>query len=113
MAKTVGSDEWGLARIYSSQSRNKPITTYEEFQIFIILLCICVSMVADAQRRVFSPAEQQQISIPTPNLFARSNAFEIDFSSLKDRDYSFPLPVGKAVLAGSQAIEIETKREMP
>lgn len=79
------------------------------FRYLLFFLCICVSAVADAQRRVFSPAEQQQISIPTPSLFARSNAFEIDFSSLKDRDYSFPLPVGKAVLAGSQAIEIETK----
>lgn len=43
MAKMVGSDEWGLARIYSSRSRNKPITTYEEFQIFIILfMYMCV-----------------------------------------------------------------------
>lgn len=44
MAKTVGSDEWGLARIYSCRSRNKPMTTYEEFQIFIILfMYMCVS----------------------------------------------------------------------
>lgn len=43
----------------------------------------------------FTAAEQQQISIETPGLFSRSNAFSVDFSVLKPSEYSFPLPVGK------------------
>ncbi|HEY9543798.1 M23 family metallopeptidase [Prevotella sp.] len=59
----------------------------------------------------FTAAEQQQISIETPGLFARSNAFHIDFSILKDKEYSFPLPVGKAKLMNNNAqLEITTKQ---
>ena len=43
----------------------------------------------------FTPAETQQISISTPGLFDKSKAFSIDFTSMGDRAYSFPLPVGK------------------
>lgn len=62
---------------------------------------------AFAQRSTqFSPAEQQQISIGTPGLFAKGNAFTIDFDQLKDEDYAFPLPVGKATLTKGQALDI-------
>lgn len=57
----------------------------------------------------FTPAEQQQVSIETPGLFSRSNAFQVDFSVLRDGEYSFPLPVGKAtVVNGNQDLEIST-----
>ncbi len=46
----------------------------------------------------FTAAEQQQISIETPGLFARSNVFNIEFGELTKDEYSFPLPVGKATL---------------
>ena len=59
----------------------------------------------------FTPAEQQQISIETPGLFIRSNAFSVDFSSLKSSEYSFPLPVGKVEqVAGESNLRIVTKK---
>lgn len=56
----------------------------------------------------FSASEQQQISISTPGLFSRSNAFSVDFSILKNSDYSFPLPVGKAEVVNQQEVKITT-----
>lgn len=58
----------------------------------------------------FSPLEQQQISIETPDLFSRSNTFQIDFSSVKPEEFSFPLPVGKTTNVTGSDIEIETKK---
>lgn len=59
----------------------------------------------------FTPAEQQQISIETPGLFSRSNAFSVDFGSLKNSEYSFPIPVGKAELSdGNANLKITTKK---
>jgi biotin carboxyl carrier protein len=63
-----------------------------------------------AQRGKFSAAEQQQISVPTPGLFADGDAFVVDFKAIADRDYSFPLPVGHATLIGNQSLEITTVR---
>lgn len=57
----------------------------------------------------FSAAEQQQISIETPGLFARSSAFNVDFSTLRESEYSFPLPVGKAALNKDNTVSITTK----
>lgn len=68
-----------------------------------------MSLTAMAQSK-FSNAEQTQISIPTPGLFDRSNTFNIDFTILKPNEYSFPLPVGKAKLMESQALEITSEK---
>ncbi|MBR4572713.1 MAG: peptidoglycan DD-metalloendopeptidase family protein [Prevotella sp.] len=57
----------------------------------------------------FSPLEQQQISIETPGLFSKANAFQIDFTNMGEYEYSFPLPVGKTVAHLNGSIEIETK----
>ena len=54
----------------------------------------------------FTPAEQQQISIATPQLFARSNAFNIDLSLVRPSEYAFPLPVGKAERRDDNRLEI-------
>jgi murein DD-endopeptidase MepM/ murein hydrolase activator NlpD len=54
--------------------------------------------------------EQQQISIEDPMIFEKSDAFTVDFSSGRDRDYSFPLPVGKAKVMSDYSVEIETTR---
>lgn len=59
-------------------------------------------------QRTFTPTEQQQISVRTPGLFDRSDAFNIDFRHLPADGYSFPLPVGKAELKNRQALEITT-----
>ncbi len=74
-------------------------------------LLLSLSTFAIAQRPAkFTAAEQQQISISTPGLFARGNSFTIDFDGLKDTDYAFPLPVGKATVAKNQALEIVTTK---
>lgn len=43
----------------------------------------------------FTALEQQSISVETPELFERSDAFTVDFGQLRGNDYSFPLPIGK------------------
>lgn len=58
----------------------------------------------------FSALEQQQISIADPQLFEKSDAFTIDFTSGRDRDYSFPLPVGKAVLGKDYWVTMTTAK---
>lgn len=58
----------------------------------------------------FTPLEQQQISIETPELFRHSNTFQVDFTQLTKEEYSFPLPVGKVLTENAGEIEIETKK---
>lgn len=51
------------------------------------------------------------VSIETPGLFERSNAFSVDFSILGETEYSFPLPVGKAELRnGDSELRITTSQ---
>ena len=47
-----------------------------------ILLALVTSAYTPA-KDTFTPAEQQQISIPTPGLFTHSNTISIDLSTLK------------------------------
>ncbi len=59
----------------------------------------------------FTAAEQQQISIATPGLFDQSPAFNVDFEIFRSKEYSFPLPVGKASLAANNSVlKIETTK---
>lgn len=59
----------------------------------------------------FTAAEQQQVSIATPGLFAQSQAFNVDFEIFRAKEYSFPLPVGKASLMnGSSVMRISTAK---
>lgn len=81
---------------------NKPIYLL----LFLLLLLGTTSTTAQTK---FTDVEQQQISVPTPGLFEKSNSFEIDFKSLAASGYSFPLPVGKARMLASQALEITTE----
>lgn len=78
--------------------------------IFLCLAMAVASLSATAQNQKFSAAEQQQISISTPGLFDKSQAFDIDFGIYKADQYSFPLPVGKAKLTGSLELEITTSK---
>ena len=62
-------------------------------------------------KNVFTAAEQQQVSIATPGLFAQSQAFNVDFEIFRAKEYSFPLPVGKASLTnGHSVMRIETSK---
>ena len=72
-----------------------------------VVVMFALSSCAQTQ---FTALEQQQISISDPTLFEKSDAFTIDFSSGRDRDYSFPLPVGKAKVLTDYTVEIETAR---
>ena len=77
----------------------------------IILTAMAVVLTTTASTPVkqqFTAAEQQQISIATPGLFTRSDAFNVDFSVLKEAEYSFPLPVGKATVRRNNSMEITT-----
>ena len=59
----------------------------------------------------FTAAEQQQVSIATPGLFAQSQAFNVDFEIFRAKQYSFPLPVGKASLInGNSVMRISTAK---
>ena len=59
----------------------------------------------------FTAAEQQQVSIATPGLFVQSQAFNVDFEIFRAKEYSFPLPVGKASLTnGNSVMRIETSK---
>ena len=63
------------------------------------------------ERNEFTPVEQQQISIETPNLFKHSAAFQVELGLLGPSEYAFPLPVGKASLANSGSeLEITTTK---
>lgn len=59
-----------------------------------LLSCVLLMGKVSAQSK-FTPQEQQSISVETPGLFERSNAFTVDFGQMRASDYSFPLPVGK------------------
>lgn len=58
----------------------------------------------------FTSAETQQISIATPGLFDKGDVFFIDLANIAAKDYSFPLPVGKAKVVGGDMLEITTKK---
>lgn len=80
-----------------------------KYNLFGVLFVMTTSAFAPANN-TFTAAEQQQISIATPDLFSRSNAISIDLGILNDNEYSFPLPVGKAELTDNrQALDIKSK----
>ena len=76
---------------------------------FLLAIVAMIALSSCAQTQ-FTALEQQQISIEDPTLFEKSDAFTIDFSSGRDRDYSFPLPVGKAKVMSDYSVEIETTK---
>lgn len=76
-----------------------------------LLLLLIVTMTAWADNNKFTAAERQQVCIATPGLFDRSDAFEIDLSDYTSLTYSFPLPVGKALITNNNSsLEITTKK---
>lgn len=76
---------------------------------FLLAIVAMIALSSCAQTQ-FTALEQQQISIEDPTLFEKSDVFTIDFSSGRDRDYSFPLPVGKAKVMSDYSVEIETTK---
>ena len=76
----------------------------------LVLAVVAMITLSSCAQTKFTALEQQQISIADPILFEKSDAFTIDFSSGRDCDYSFPLPVGKAKVLTDYTVEIETAR---
>ena len=69
-----------------------------------------MAMTLHASADSFTRAEQQQISIPTPGLFSRSDAFTVDFTSIPKNDFSYPLPVGKTKVKDGKRLEITSSK---
>lgn len=76
----------------------------------ISLSFVMVLTLSSCAQNKFTALEQQQISIEDPTLFAQYEAFTVDFGAMRDKDYSFPLPVGKAKMGKDYNVEIETKK---
>ena len=73
----------------------------------LLLLATVTTLSAFAPAKdKFTAAEQQQISIATPQLFALSNTFNIELGLMRASEYSFPLPVGKATRRDDNRLEI-------
>ena len=76
----------------------------------LLLTSVTVLALSSCAQTKFTALEQQQISIEDPTLFEKYEAFTVDFSAMRDKDYSFPLPVGKARMAKDYLVEIETTK---
>ena len=87
----------------------KRYTRKTSITLLSLLLCLATALPVSAQHTRFSATEQASISVPTPGLFSQSNTFNIDFRILRDNEYSFPLPVGKAT-AKDGSLEITTTK---
>lgn len=100
--------------MYASALQEPHITIKPKMRILFIHLFTLLFLLAFVSpvkaQHSFTPTEQSVISVPTPGLFSRSNAFNIDFDIIKDNEYSFPLPVGKAEVKGGQALEITSTK---
>lgn len=76
----------------------------------ILLSILAILALTATAKDDFTALERQQISIATPGLFDHSDAFTVDFASLRAADYSFPLPVGKAELHNDNTVRISSSK---
>lgn len=79
----------------------KPVSLLFFLSVFIASACA---------QTTFTSLEQQKISIETPGLFDRSDSYSVDFAAYAKKDYSFPLPLGTAVVKEDNSMEISTKK---
>ena len=61
-----------------------------------LLLIVTAGIPAVLLADNFTPAEKREINVDTPGLFEKSKSFSVDFTTLKESEYSFPLAGGKA-----------------
>ena len=78
--------------------------------LILSLFTIHCSLFLSFAQQKFTALEQQKISIETPGLFDRSDAFTVDFALLRQDDYSFPLPVGKAEMGKDYSVIISSTK---
>ena len=80
------------------------------YRFLFILITYQISLLTLSAQTKFTALEQQKISIETPGLFEQSDAFTVDFALLRQDEYSFPLPVGKAEMGKDYGVEISSKK---
>ena len=71
-------------------------------------ICLLTLLYAALNINCAMAQEASSIYVETPNLFDKSDSYEVDFTNVASTEYSFPLPVGRVVASGSQSLEIET-----
>ena len=76
----------------------------------LVLAVVAMITLSSCAQTKFTALEQQQISIADPTLFEKSDAFTLDFAACPEREYSFPLPVGKAKMTRDYVVEINTQK---
>ena len=74
---------------------------------YLLTTIVLMTLSACAQNP-FTALEQQQVSIQDTTLFEQFDAFTVDFAAM-ERDYSFPLPVGRARQVRDYLVEIDTR----
>jgi len=93
-----------LNRTFAAMSVSKQATTvHHVWHLCLLTLLLAMLTVSRATAQ-----EASSIYVETPYLFDKSDSYEVDFTNVAAADYSFPLPVGRVVAAGSQSLEIET-----
>ena len=75
----------------------------------ILVICLVSHITVSAQQK-FTALEQQKISIETSGLFEQSDAFTVDFALLRQDEFSFPLPIGKAEVGKDYGVEISSTK---
>ncbi len=76
----------------------------------ILLAAVSMLALTGCAQEKFTALERQMISIEDPLLFEKSDAFTIDFNAGQEKDYCFPLPVGKARMGQDYNVEMETTK---
>ena len=76
----------------------------------VLTLALTTALTACAQTIAFTTLEQQKIAIETPGLFDRSDAYTVDFATYGDKDFCFPLPVGRVEANNDNTLQISTKK---
>ena len=81
----------------------KATMVLHRWNISLLTLCMAMLTVCCATAQ-----EASSIYVETPNLFDKSDSYEVDFTNVASTDYTFPLPVGHVVASTPQSLEIET-----
>ena len=63
-----------------------------------LLLIVTAGIPAVLLADSFTPAEKREINVDTPGLFEKSKSFSVDFTTLKESEYSFPLAGGERIV---------------
>lgn len=77
---------------------------------YLLYIYTVIIVLTSSVKDEFTALERQQISIATPGLFDHSDAFTIDFGAYRTSDFSFPLPVGKAIIVNGTEMEISSQK---